>query len=444
MNQTWVELLPHAIRKKFEGRQSLQGIIGNTGWLFADKIVRMGVGLLLGIWIARYLGPEQFGSYSYATAFVALFSTIASLGLDGIAVRNIVRDPLHKDEIIGTVFLLKLMGGGVAFAVAVASIWLVRANDPQSKMLVAIISAGNLFLAFDAIDFWFQARVESKYTVLAKNCAFLLLAAVKIVLIVRHAPLTAFAWAASGEVLIGGAGLLVAYQRISGDARLWRYSASRAKGLLHDSWPLIFSSIVIIIYMKIDQVMLGEMVGNREVGVYSVAVRLAEVWYLLPGAVVSSVFPSIVAAKESDEPLFYARLQKLYNVMAFMGYAIAIPMTFLGGWLVKLLFGVAYAKAGPMLALLIWAIIFTNLGVARSTFLTAMNWTRIHFVTVFLGCVINVALNLWLIPLYGGMGAVIASCVAYWFAAHGACFVYRPLFKTGWMLSKAILYPKIW
>lgn len=444
MNQTWVELLPHAIRKKFEGRQSLQGIIGNTGWLFADKIVRMGVGLLLGIWIARYLGPEQFGSYSYATAFVALFSTIASLGLDGIAVRNIVRDPLHKDEIIGTVFLLKLMGGGVAFAVAVASIWLVRANDPQSKMLVAIISAGNLFLAFDAIDFWFQARVESKYTVLAKNCAFLLLAAVKIVLIVRHAPLTAFAWAASGEVLIGGAGLLVAYQRISGDARLWRYSASRAKGLLHDSWPLIFSSIVIIIYMKIDQVMLGEMVGNREVGVYSVAVRLAEVWYLLPGAVVSSVFPSIVAAKESDEPLFYARLQKLYNVMAFMGYAIAIPMTFLGGWLVKLLFGVAYAKAGPMLALLIWAIIFTNLGVARSTFLTAMNWTRIHFVTVFLGCVINVALNLWLIPLYGGMGAVIASCVAYWFAAHGACFVYRPLFRTGWMLSKAILYPKIW
>ena len=199
-----------------------------------------------------------------------------------------------------------------------------------------------------------------------------------------------------------------------------------------------------MIYMRIDQVMIGNMVGNTEVGLYSAAVRLAEAWYFVPMAVVGSVFPSIVEAKAISEELFYRRLQKLYNLMSLMAYIVALPVTFMGGWLVTLLFGAAYARAGPMLAVLIWAGMFVNLGVARSSFLTTMNWTRVHFMTVSFGCIINVALNYLLIPIYGGMGAVVASCVAYWFAAHGACLIYKPLYKTGYMLTKAMVYPKVW
>jgi O-antigen/teichoic acid export membrane protein len=199
-----------------------------------------------------------------------------------------------------------------------------------------------------------------------------------------------------------------------------------------------------MIYMRIDQVMIGEMVGSREVGIYSVAVQLVEAWYFIPGVIVSSVFPSIVESKEMGESVFYERLQQLYNFMAFMAYIIAIPVTFIAGWVIRNLYGAEYGKAGPMLAVLIWSILFTNLGVARSTFLTAMNWTRVHFLTVALGALINDVLNYILIPPYGGMGAVIASCFAYWFASHGACFIYKPLNKTGGMLTKAIIYPRIW
>jgi O-antigen/teichoic acid export membrane protein len=199
-----------------------------------------------------------------------------------------------------------------------------------------------------------------------------------------------------------------------------------------------------MIYMRIDQVMIGEMVGDKEVGIYSVAVQLVEAWYFLPGIIVSSVFPSIVEAKSMGDAVFYERLQKLYNFLALMAYAVAIPVTFLAGWIIELLFGPLYGKAGPMLSLLIWSFLFTNLGVARSTFLTAMNWTKIHLMTVSLGCIINVGLNYLLIPRYGGMGAVIASCVAYWFAMHGACFIYKPLHKTGRMLTKAMICPRPW
>jgi O-antigen/teichoic acid export membrane protein len=432
------------MRSALEGRQGLRSIISNTGWLFADKIIRMGAGLLVGVWVARYLGPDSFGLLSYAGAFAALFGSIATLGLDGIVVRNIVRDPGCRDRTLGTAFLLKLVGGSVCLLLAVGTIILMRPADRLTHWLVGIAAAGTVFQAFDAIDFWFQSQVLSRYTVYAKNGAFLLIAVCKVVLILYRAPLIAFAWAGLAEIALGSAGLVLAYRKTGLSLRQWRVETSLGRELMRDSWPLILSGIVIMIYMRIDQVMIGQMVGDREVGIYSAAVRLAEVWYFIPMSVVSSVFPSIVEARSAGDEPFYRRLQKLYNVMAFLGYAVALPVTFLAGPVIRLLFGTAYAGAGPMLALLIWAGLFTNLGVARSSFLTAMNWTRVHFMTVSLGCVINVALNIVLIPRYGGMGAVVASCVAYWFAAHGACFLYRPLHRTGWMLTRALFYPRIW
>lgn len=444
MNKFWIEVLPPFLRQKLEGRTYLQNVISNTGWLFADKLIRMGVGLFVGVWVARYLGPEQFGLWSFAVAFVSLFSGVAALGLDGIAVRDLVREPSSKEEILGSTFVLKFLGGVLTVSIVFVGILLLRPNDSLAHWLVGITAVGIIFNAFDTIDFWFQSQVQSKYSVYAKSSAFLLVSIVKVCLILAHAPLVAFACAGLAEIVIGSIGIVMTYRSSGQQIRSWRSNVPRAKRLLNDSWPLILSNIAIMIYMRIDQVMIGEMVGDMEVGIYSVAVQLVEAWYILPAVVVSSVFPSIVEAKKMGEDKFYERLQKLYNFVAFMAYVIAIPVTFIAGWVVMTLYGVAYTKAGPMLAILIWSILFTNLGMARSTFLTTMNWTKIHFLTVALGCAINIILNYILIPQYGGMGAVIASCFAYWFAAHGACFVYKPMFKTGYMLTKAIFYPKIW
>lgn len=444
MNPIWIRFLPNFIRAKVEGRHYLQNVISNTGWLFFDNFLRMGVGLLVGVWVARYLGPDQYGQLSYALAFVLLFSSLANLGLDSIVVRNIVRDSSNRDKILGTVFVLKLIGGVFAFGVTMIAILLLRPADQLTHWLVGITAAGMIFQAFDTIDFWFQSQVQSKFTVITKNAAFLLISIIKVGLVLSKASLITFAWTGLAEIALGSMGLVVAYRINEQYLKAWRASVAFAKELLRDSWPLIFSGIVSMIYLRIDQVMLGEMAGNEEVGIYSAAVRLAEVWYFIPMAIYSSVLPSIVEAKAVSEELFYDRLQKFYNMMAFIGYAVALPVTFLAGWVVELLFGHAYGKAGAMLAVLIWAGLFVNLGVARSSFLMSMNWTKVHFMTVFMGCLVNVALNYILIPLYGGMGAVIASCIAYWVAAHGSCYLYKPLFRTGNMLTRALFFPKIW
>ncbi|WP_432821122.1 flippase [Trichloromonas sp.] len=419
-------------------------VVSNTGWQFADNLLRMTVGLLVGIWLARYLGPEQFGLLSYALAFVSLFSALSALGLDDIIVRDIVRAPDVKNEVLGSTFLLKLGGGVLTFLAATGAVLVLRPFDGLSHWLVGIIAAGSVFQAFNIIEFWFHSQVQAKYAIFAKNAAFLGCSLIKIVLILAAAPLIAFAWVALLEVVAGALGLIVAYRSRGYRLREWRGRFNKAVALLKDSWPLMLSSMVIMVYLRIDQVMLGEMVGNEEVGVYSVAVRMAEVWYFIPSALYWSVFPGIVAAKELSKALFYERLQKLYNLTAFSAYAVALPVALVAQWLVPALFGEAYARGGLMLAVLVWSNVFTGLEMARSSFLTAMNWTRLYLLTVSLGGVLNIVLNYFLIPKYGGMGAVMASLFAYWFAAHGSCFLFRPLFRTGCMLSKALVYPKIW
>lgn len=440
----WLNYFPNFLKGRLRNRHSLHKIIPNISWLVFDKILRMGVGLFVGVWVARYLGPEKFGIYSYAVAFVTLFSTIASLGLDGIVVRDIVRNPATKEETLGTAFLLRLVGGTLSLILSVGTVFLVRSGDPLACWLVGIIAAGMIFQAFDTIDFWFQSQVLSKYVVYARNLAFLLVSVVKVILILVGAPLISFALAGLAEIIIASAGLVVVYKYGGYCFSAWRSSLARAKTLLSDSWPLILSSIVGVIYLRIDQIMIGNMVGDAEVGIYSAAVKLAEVWYFIPTCVLSSVLPAIVICKVTNENLFYTRLQTLYNWMAFISYLIAIPTTFMAGWIIELLFGIGYAKAGPMLAALIWAGLFINLGVARSAFLTANNWTKVSFFSNFLGCIINIGLNLILIPKYGGMGAVIASIISYWIAAHGSCYLYAPMYKTGNMLLKSMIYPKIW
>ena len=444
MNQGWIRFLPAFLRDKLEGRAYLQNVVTNTGWQFADKIIRMGVGLAVGVWMARYLGPEQFGVFSYAMALVALIAPLASLGLEDFVVRNIVRDPECRDETLGTAFILSLAGGIASIVVAVGTIFFLRPNDTLSHWLVGIIAAGAIFQCFYVVEYWFNSQVQARFIVLARNPVFLFCSLLKILLIITKQPLIAFAWVALLEIATGALGLAIAYS--SGNKRLWNwhFKPGVAKSLLKDSWPHLLSGVVVIIYWRIDQVMLGELIGSGEVGVYSVAVRLAEVWMFIPMAIFWSVFPAIIESGSTSETLMFERLQKFYNLMVFLAYTVALPVTFLADWLIGTLFGEAYLRAGMMLILLTWANVFSSLDIARNSFLTSMNWTRLYLITVLLGAVLNIALNYLLIPRFGGNGAATASLLAYWFAAHGTCFLFRPLYKTGMMMTKALFFPKFW
>ncbi len=191
-----------------------------------------------------------------------------------------------------------------------------------------------------------------------------------------------------------------------------KFSKLTAVNLLRDSWPLILSGIVVSIYIKIDQVMIKEMMSTESVGQYAAAVRLSEAWYFIPIVIASSLFPAIINAKKNSEELYHARLQKLYDLMVLVAIAIALPMTFLSDWIVGLIYGEQYNQAGSVLMIHIWAGVFVFLGVVSGKWFTAENLQMLSFWRTFYGMLTNVILNLILIPKHGIQGAATATIVA--------------------------------
>ncbi|MEH2375260.1 flippase [Nostoc sp.] len=397
---------------KFKSRSGLRAIIANTGWLFADRILRMGASLVVGVWVARYLGVQQYGLFNYALAFVSLFSPIFTLGLDDVVVRHIVRQSSNKEEILGTTFWLKFLGGIASVLLAVSTMFILGEHEILKIWLVAILGMAGIFRATDTIEVWFQSQVQSKYPVIAKNTAFLLNTAIKIALILTKAPLLAFAWVTLAEFAMSAIGLLIVYQIKGSSLWLWRWSFSAAKTLLKESLPLIFSGFAVLIYMRIDQVMLGQMLGNSEVGIYSAAVRVSEIWYFIPGAIVSSVAPSIYAAKEKSESLYYQRIGKLLSLMTCISFAIALPMTFLSDKIIMVMFGSGYAEAGSILAVHIWTSLFVFMGLATSPWFIAEGLNHVSLGKTLFGAILNIILNLFLIPRYAGLGSAIATIIS--------------------------------
>lgn len=416
----------------------LRKIVRNISWLFADRILRMGVGLIVGAWVARYLGPQQFGLYNYAIAFVLLFSALATLGLDQIVVRNIVREPSCKDEILGTAFVLKLIGGLVTLLLSTGTISLLRPGDDLMRWLVGITAANLVFQSFDAIDFWFQFQVQSKYTVVAKNTAFILVTLVKIALIQMKASVIAFAWAGLVEFALGAVGLVLTY-KLSGQSLLaWRVSWHQVKTLLKDSWPLILAGLSVMVYIGIDKIMLGQLANSESVGIYSVATRLSELWGFVPAAIVSSVTPSILEAKKVSETAYYDKIQKLFYTMTTLAYSIAISTAFLSSYIVVLLFGSKYKAAGGVLAIHIWGQIFSFLGIAKAIWIVAEEYTVAALVITFIGAAINIVLNFWLIPLYVETGSAIATVISYAIVDYVISLLYPPFRRIGKLMTNAL------
>jgi PST family polysaccharide transporter len=404
-----MNIIPAFVRRRIVHRPNLIKIIENIGWLFFDKVLRMGMGLLVGVWVARYLGAEQFGLLSFALAFVGIFASVAGLGIQSIVVRDIVRDPNCKEETLGTTAVLQLLGGLIAYCCAIITIFWLRPEDTLGKLLVAIIGSSMLSRFSDVALYWFESQVLFKYIVWVQNGCFLIFAAIKVALIVSNAPLIAFAWAAASEALMVAVLMSLILELRGPKIHQLRFSFLRAKKLTTDSWPLLLSGMAIMIYMKIDQIMLGQMLGDDAVGIYSAAVRLSEVWYFIPMTIVTSVFPYILETKKRDNSEYLKQLQRLYDLMVCLSVAIALPMTVLSTPIVIALFGSSYADSGPILAIHIWASVFVFLGVASNQWFIAENRLILGLQRAFLGLLINVFFNIILIPKFGTVGAAIAT-----------------------------------
>lgn len=372
----------------------------------------MGMGLLVGVWVARYLGPEQFGMFNYATAIVALFTAIGTLGLNNIVVRDLVKHPEEANATLGTAFFLQLIGGVLAFISAVIAVTFMRPDDATARIIVAILGLVMVFKATDVVRYWFESRVQSKYTVWVENAASLVFSAIKVALILSEATLITFVWIGLAETALVALLLLAIYKQQGNKLGAWRYQYARAKSLLCDSWPLILSGLAAMLYMRIDQIMLGQMLGDEAVGIYSAAVRLSEVWYFIPMTIAASVFPAIIEARKNGHDLYHQRLMKLFELMAVLALALALPISFMAEWIMAVLYGPGFADSAQILVIHVWTGLFVFSGVASSRWFITENLQKYTFYRTLAGCIVNISLNFLLIPEYGVIGSAWTSVIS--------------------------------
>ena len=406
-----LKYLPASLWARIEHRHNLLKILDNSGWLVGDKILRMGMGLFVGVWVARYLGPEQFGLLNYAMAIVALFGSVAGLGLSGIIVRDLVQKPDGTNITLGTAFLLQLIGGFLAFLMVVVVASVIRSDDEMARVMVAILGFALVFKSAEVVKYWFESQVQSKYAVWVENGVFLFLAAIKVGLILVHAPLLAFVWAVLAEAVLAAIILLLVYSRKVGSLSNWRGSITRAKALLLESWPVILVASASMINMRMDQVMLGAMVNNMVVGNYSAAVRLAEVWLIVPAIIGQSIYPAIIAAKNNSNELYRKRILQVTKSMAVVILPVAVIITFLSGQIIYLVFGQQFVLAGDYLALYIWTGVPYLIFFVLNQMFYIESLLKIGLVISIFTVASNIVLNFIFIPMYGGVGAAIATLI---------------------------------
>lgn len=376
--------------------------------------------MLIGVWVARHLGPSQFGLLNFAIAYVSLFGIIAGLGLQTIVVREIINTPESRDEILGSAAALLFFGGLLAYALTVGSFFWLRSSDTLARTLIAILSTTILLKLSEVVIYWFESQVESKYVVYTQNTAFLICSLFKVWLIYSDATVIHFAWVSVVEAILVAILLLVAFVSRTENLNILKFNIRRMRGLIASSWPLMLSGLSIMIYMKVDQIMLGQMVNDEAVGIYSAAVRISEAWYFVPIVIVASLFPTIIEAKKLSQERYYALLQRLFDLMVLISLFVAIPMTMASALIIKILYGSDYTGAGSILSIHIWAAIFVFIGVAGNVWFVIEKKPMLALKRTILGAILNIALNFYLIPLYGAVGAAAATVFSYFIADWGS------------------------
>lgn len=404
----------------------------STLWLSGDRVLRMVVGVVIAAGMARQLGPAGYGLLGYALALCDLVSPLARLGLDSVVVRDLTRSPGRAGEIIGTAALLRLVGGSAATLLALVAVHVLRPGEPTTAWVVALVALALPLQLTDVVDFWCQARVDARRVFLARNTAFLLASLVRGALILGHASVVAFAGAWLLEAALAAGLLALLFRRAAEAPRSGRADTATARALLAASWPMILGGLGVLLYLRIDQLMLGHLLDDQALGFFTVASRLSEVWYFIPGALVTSVMPGIVALRQRTTSDYEARVRQLFALMTAAALAIAGAMSLLAAPLVTHLFGEIYRPAAAILVVHVWSCLFVFWGVAQGPWIMAEDAMRLTIERTFTAAALKIGLNLLLIPRFGAVGAAYASLCAYAYSGWLANALYartRRLFR---------------
>ena len=410
----------------------------NASWLIGGKVLQMVFSFFISIFTARYLGPSNYGLISYASAYVAFFTSLCTLGINSIIVKELLDELDSQGTTLGTTIILRFISSLLSVVMIFSLVNLIDDGEPLTVQVTVLCSIALLFQVMDTINYWFQSFYKSKVTSIATLAAYIIMSIYKLVLLMTGKDVRWFAFASTLDFIFIGIFLLCAYRRNNGPK--FRFSIAKAKQLLGRSYHYILSGLMVAIYGQTDKIMLKHMMNEQEVGLYSIAHSLCLMWVFVLSAIIDSMYPTIISLYTEDKAKFEKKNKQLYCIVFYLSVFVSLLFLILGDFGIRLLYGNAYMGASASLKIITWYTAFSYLGVARNAWLVCENKQR-YLKYLYVGAVfINIILNMLLIPHLGAAGAALASLLTEISTSIVLPLFMKPIRKNSRLMLEAILF----
>ncbi len=436
--------LPKLLRT-FRDSVELQVIFHNFSWLLLGRFAMQAIAGLMSIWIARHLGPNDFGLLMYVFAVVMFAEPFISIGTGNLIVRDLVAQPDEQKRagILASGLVINTAGAGLLFTALQIMAWFRQWEDTRTGPLLAAMSFMLLPKCLQIFDFWFESRIESRYTIISQLSATVLGSALRCILILTSMPLIYYAYTFNIQAILVAILLLAYFIHPRHSLGRWHIQWSYTYKILWEGFPLIISTAGVMIMLRIDQLMLKEFTNAYIVGQYSVAMLLVSCVQMIALSICSSIFPKMIQQHQTNPQAFNIWINSLYRYATWGMVAVSIFTSLFAPWGIRLLFGDEYQEAGRILQVLIWSSAPWTLSALQTRWLYVKNASFPIGMIAISSAGIDVLLNALLIHQYQGIGAAWATLLA-----HGCMALMMPFFWTiarpcgrdGW---KTVFWPML-
>lgn len=400
-------------------------ILRNVYWATLGKIINILSGIFVGVLVARYLGPTNYGIMNYVISYVTLFSILANFGLDNIEIRELSKPNSNINDLLGTAFTIRLIFSFITILLIFITLCIFE-SDHFTFLMVLIYSGSLILSTFNVIRNYFTSIVLNEYVVKTEILRTLFGALLKIILLIYNFPLAWFIIASVFDFLLIAGGYLYAYRIKVGNIYDWHFNKGTAKQLITESFPLLLSGTAIIIYQKIDQVMIRNMIDNASVGQFAVASKITELTIFIPMVIAQTITPLLVKAQHGNPEAYIKKRQQFMDFMLWSAIGTSLIISLIASPVIKILYGTKYLDAIPVLQIMAWKAVFVALFASSGQIIIIENIHKYAALRNIVGCFVSILLNLLFIPLLGIIGSAIATIFTMSFSGYFSHIFIKP------------------
>lgn len=424
-------------------------LIGNIFFSLTDRGMGLLFGMVISIFITRYLGAEDFGKYTYFGVIYAIVASFANFGMQQIVTKELAAKTEKQKDIICATLILAAISSALTWIGINVIQYFTGFLESIEIIFLGVLCIFNICTVF---QYYLISIYQMKNIVLLKNILLIIMLIIYGISIVKKFPVLWFEliYTIKESCMLGI--FLIAYliSKERDKFRLQRVEAGEVikiiSKLIKLCFPLMLAGLSVTLYLKIDQLMIKEMLNEVQLGIYSSGIKFVEIFFNLPSAVTIGVLPYFSAKYLNNREDFWDKYKKLASGLNFCAYVFAIMLTIFGKWLINLVYGVEYTDAGIILIIYVWSTVAVCMGCVRGIYLSILEYSKLSFVFSVLSAAVNILINYLLIPIMGIKGAAVASIISYFlqsFIFTSCCPSLRKIFKIQcWALYGFIFYIK--